>query len=365
MRSLRVACVVAAWIAVGIGGLGLGTREAVARPTVVITGIDVDGDSVGVDVEAVGIARELTRALRRTAGRDGAPLQLIDPMVNADDVEAIVWGKLIRDGDAWIVTTHLSAVGAEGDTVSYRETIPHNATSSSALQLWGRVIYDALIEQLDFTADGEDVKIAKPPVTPIATSLTNASAGAGANADVFAVRDPVPIADSAPDDVFSDRAPSTAVATVDDDTIPEFRAGRDPSTRPDVDSETTANNRRLFYISAGVAAAGAVLWTVAGIQVNDAEDQIDRLEGCSNCDRAITAANAQGNRWEGISWLAGTATVAGIAASCLFGYQAFVAGRKAGPHELVGDRGRARHDGLTVAPILGPDRVGAGVTVPF
>lgn len=350
VRFVRVACVVAAWLAVGVG---VGARDAAARPTVVITGIDVEGDSVGVDVEAVGIARELTRALRHAAGRDGAPLQVIDPMVNADDVEAIVWGKLIRDGDGWIVTVHLSAVGAEGDTVSYRDTLAHNATSSSALQLWGKVMYDALIEQLDFSADKEEVRIAKPPAPPV---------------DVFSVRDPVPLAGPAgDDDLFTDREPIVDEDIAHPDVTAEFHNGRDPSTRPDPEARGAAGARRLFYISAGVAAAGALLWTVAGVEVQDAEDQIDRLDGCTGCDRAVAAANAQGNRWEGISWLAGTATVAGIAASCLFGYQAFIADRKAGPNELVGEHasGRARRRGVTVAPVLGPDRVGAGVTVAF
>jgi hypothetical protein len=331
MRGLHVACAIAAGLA-----LGAVQGDAAARPTVAITGIDVAGDSVGVDVEAVGIARELTRALRRAADREGMPLQAIDPMVRADDVEALVWGKLIRDGDAWVATIHLSAVGADGDTVSFRAVIPHSATSSIELEKWGRVIYDELLDQIDLTDDKVAVPVGKPPPAPD---------------DPFAVRDPM----------HGDGASNGAAAEPDLGPEPEpdpasvdtgARFARERPVLPD--PPPNAGARRLFWISAGITVASAALWTVSAFQVEDAEDQIERLAGCTNCDAAIAAANAQGNRWEGISWLAGTATVAGMAAAVLFGYQGYIAHRKPAPSELVG-----------VSPVITPDRVGAAVTISF
>jgi hypothetical protein len=333
MRVVAVAWVIAAWVTVGAGA-----PDAAARPTVAITGIDVAGDSVGVDVEAVGIARELTRALRRAADREGQPLQVVDPMVRADDVEALVWGKLIRDGDTWVATIHLSAVGADGDTVSYRATIPHTGTSSIELEKWGRTIYDALLDQIDLTED----KVALP-----------APAGTPGPSDVFTVRDPTP-------DLEPDLGPEPTPDPAAVDTGATFQLERPIPPDP----PPNAGARRLFWISAGVAVASAALWTVAAFQVDDAEDQIERLAGCTNCDRALAAANAQGNRWESISWLAGTATVAGTAAALLFGYQGYIVGRKPAPSELVGRRAQP-HRSVTVAPVVGPDRVGAGVMVTF
>jgi hypothetical protein len=347
--------VIAVCVLVG-GALVASARTAAARPTVAIAGIEAAGDSVGVDVEAVGVARELSRAIRRSAERPELPLQPVDPMVVADDVEALVWGKLTRDGDAWVVSVHLSAVGADGDTVSYRAVIKHDKTSSLELARWGTIIYDSLLDQIDID-DKDDVapnKAPAPAIAPVATESEPPHPNQGP-VDPFAAREPSdpPIVDD-PADPFA--APQAEPA----DEPEAILAIRDPGREP----PEHAGARRLFWISAGVAAAGAVFWIHAAFQIDDAEDQLDNLAGCSNCDRAIEAANAKGNRWEGLSWLAGTATVAGVAAAALFGYQGYVVGRRPAPRELVGAHGTRRR-AVTWTPVLGPDRVGAGVSVAF
>jgi len=260
------------------------------------------------------------------------PLQAIDPMVRADDVEALVWGKLIRDGDSWVATIHLSAVGADGDTVSYRAIIPHSATSSIELEKWGRVIYDGLLEQIDLSDDKVAAPVVREPAPPT---------------DVFAVRDPM-TGDGSPMEPDLGPEPEPDPASVD--IGPRFAKERPVLPDP----PPNAGARRLFWISTGIAVGAAALWTVSAFQVEDAEDQIERLAGCTNCDAAIAAANAQGNRWEGISWLAGTATVAATAAAVLFGYQGYIAHRRPAASELVG-----------VSPVITPERVGAAVTISF
>jgi hypothetical protein len=300
--------VVCAWLTCAV--IAARSGPAAARPTVAVAGIEAAGD------DAVGVARDLSRALRQAAGAADRPLQLIDPMVIADDVEALVWGKLIRDGETWVATVHLSAVGSDGDTVSYRAVIETPRPSPEELTTWGKVIYDALLEQIDL------------------------------DADAAAAADP-----------FTTRVPPEIDETVLLDAPPAIGSGRMP---PDPHAST----RRLFWISAGLTAAAGLFWIYAAVQIDDAEDQLDNLAGCTGCDRAVQAANDQGSRWEGISWLAGTATVAGTAAMILFGYQGYVVGRRPAASELVGHRA-APSRAFSVAPVIGADRIGAGMTVAF
>jgi hypothetical protein len=344
-----------------------GAERAEARPTVAIAGVEVATDSVGVDVEAVGVARELTQALRRAASTPDGPLQLIDPMVRADDVEALVWGKLLHDGDGWVVTVHLSAVGADGDTVSYRATFTRAQTSSVELDRRGRTIYQALLAQVDVDdrIDDEPPAVAggaaakRPP--PAGTPPAAGTAPPTGPVNPFEVRDP-----SGRGEVGGggeDRA--------DDDLLPPATVEVEPlfaRETPRAEPRGNTSARRLFWISAGIAGASALLWTYSAVRISDAEAQLERLVGCSNCDRAVEAANAQGNRWEGVSWLAGTATLAGAAAVVLFGYQGYVVGRRPGPAELVGGRStgaRAPARSATVTPVLAPDRVGASLSLAF
>ena len=344
MRPAPAVCLLVACAAIAAA-----PDRAVARPTVAITAIDIAGDSVGVDIEAVGIARELTQALRRAANRPDGPLQLVDPMVRADDVEALVWGKLLRDGDGWVVTVHLSAVGADGDTVSYRAVISQARTSSVELGKWGTIVYDSLLDQVELDKDD-------PTPAPATGTVPPAVAGGDMSGNPFTVRDPL----RGPDDLLPGDEDPPRVAPVVIDPGPQFQ--RDHGVSPEPAPHASA--RRLFWISAAVAGAGAAFWTYSWFRVSDAEDQIERLAGCTGCDRAISAANAQGNRWEGMSWLAGTATVAGVAAAVLFGYQGYIVGRTPGPSELVGSR-RAHGRGFRVTPALSPDRIGASVAVTF
>ena len=357
MRSwLAVAAVIA------LGG------AAHARPAVAIAGIEATGDSVGVDVESVGIARELTIALRRQASRSDSPLQLVDPVVVADDVEALIWGKLIRDADAFILTIHLSPVGSESDTVSFKATIKRTQTSSAELARWSKTIYKALLDQIDIGKGDDSVaakrgKAAKKPAVPVAAAAPPVPT---TEAEILATRDPggsgglvaVPQGDAPPapvqvEEVKEADKPAPA---------PAEPAQFAPDRRLPPEPPPGAASRRAFWIAGGVAAAGVLLWTYSALQIEDAEDQAERLQGCNGCQEAIDAANAQGNRWEGVSYLAGTLTIGGIAAAALFGYQGYIAGRKPAPTELVG--GRAAR-AVNVAPIIGRGRLGAGVTVTF
>jgi hypothetical protein len=345
----------AAIVVVCAATLVAGGERADARPTVAIAGIEVAGDSVGVDVEAVGVARELTQALRRAASKPDGPLQLIDPMVRADDVEALVWGKLVHDGDGWVATVHLSAVGADGDTVSYRATITRAQTSSVELERWGKTVYQGLLAQVDIDDKIDDEPAVGPgPVAGGAPATQPTTTGP---VNPFLVRDPTGHGGIGGP---ADPPPTGDGAQVTVEPEPQFVRDR---ARPE--PRAHANARRLFWISAAVAGASALLWTYSAVQIADAEDQLDRLAGCSNCDRAIEGANAQGNRWEGVSWLAGTATIAGIAAAGLFGYQGYIVGRRPAPSELVGARPRPRPRALVVTPVIAPDRVGAGLTLAF
>jgi hypothetical protein len=316
--------VVCAWLTCAV--IAARSGAAAARPTVAVAGIEAAGD----DAAGVGVARDLSRALRQAAGAADRPLQLIDPMVIADDVEALVWGKLIRDGETWVATVHLSAVGSDGDTVSYRAVIEAARPAPDELTTWGKVIYDALLEQIDLDEGAG----------------AGAAAAAGTNGATGATEDP-----------FTTRVPPEIDETVLLDAPPAIGSGRMP---PDPHAST----RRLFWISTGLTAAAGLFWIYAAVQIDDAEDQLDNLAGCTGCDRAVQAANDQGSRWEGISWLAGTATVAGTIAAVLFGYQGYVVGRRPAASELVGRRATPA-PAFSVAPVIGADRIGAGMTVAF
>jgi hypothetical protein len=308
--------------------MAIGVAEA--RPTVAVNGIEVAGDGVGVDVEATGVARELTQALRREAEKPGGPLQLVDPMMVADDVEALVWGKLIRDGDSYVITTHLSVIGTVGDTVSYRAHVRADDTSSVDIARWAKVIYTSLLEQIDL--DAHDDATPDKPMT---------------EAEILAVRDP------------------SGVADVDDDPLdggtddPVLEARR-PLPRTDrTDDADAAQSRRALRFSAAIAIGGFATWTFAALRVSDAQNQLTRLTQCfESCSDAIDAANRQGQRWERISYIAAPVALLATGASIYFGYKGYSRRTRASSSsELVGS--------LAITPVITPDAIGAAAAATF
>jgi hypothetical protein len=323
---MRGAASFAVFVAIAV----MASRPAAARPTVAVAGIEVSGDGVGVDVEATAVARELTQALRRQADLPNAPLQLIDPMMVADDVESLVWGKLIRDGDSYIITTHLSAIGSDGDTVSYRAHVRADDTSSVDIARWAKVIYTSLLEQIDLDDKTDDV-----PAKPMT------------EAEILAVRDPSGVVDAPFDDDHLDDSSDDPVLTT-----------RDPPSRKDRDDDDpdAAQARRALMFSGALAIGGFATWTYAALRVSDAQNQLTRLTECSVlCIDAIEAANRQGERWERVSYIAAPITMLATAASIYFGYKGYAKKRRSSSSsDLVG-----------IAPVIAPGHLGAAATIGF
>ena len=398
--NLRRIALIAAVALLGTTGTALAQK-----PTVAVLGLEVVDDA-GMDAKIAKLATSLTNALRKRAAVAGAGPYRLAPNSNKDllemkllggcDNEArdcmaaigdnlkarfLIYGKIEQRKNGYQVTLKLLNVKEKNLERSTSELIGLDDTSAARVNEWGRRLYGRLTGDsnqgtitIESNVDNATVYIngeIKGSVVNGAAKISGLSEGTlelRVEADGYA-----PF--------------STEVSVAGGGTVPVkanlLAAGAVKDKGP---SKPGGTMRILFWSTAAVAATGAVVATVSGLQVSGAEqDKLDAINAYQennaplDVNDACSAARSQpeGNpdlaaivsacdSGESSALMANAmwgVTLVSAAAAGFFYYKGYMSPGKSSS-ESASLRGKKR-PAVVVTPTVLPTYVGAGVQIEF
>lgn len=154
------------------------------------------------------------------------------------------------------------------------------------------------------------------------------------------------------------------------------------SARGEEDDDSRARDRTIFYAALATTGAGLVTWTVAGLKVQSAEDDLEELspqvaveqaypgdrysDVCATLDPSDGPASAEaastcqsGKRWQTIGTVSAFMTIGSAAVTAVFAYRAFRSSDSDQPAAAP------PRQAWRAQPIATPTAIGLGVDVAF
>lgn len=398
----RVACAVAASLA---GLLSL-SQTVHAKPAIAVLRIDVVLTGGKTDAAATVVANKLTSAIRQ-ATSERSPYQLA-PNSNKDLLELkllyncsneaprcmakigqslkatrLLWGKLAHKGDHYLVTVNLLNVPGRAMVRSTTERIPMDQANPAGLRRWGRTLYNRLTGQKDHgklhivaNASSGVVLIDGNPATNLKdgqadiAGLSEGSHQLEIKADGFKPYSETIVVEGGKKTTVNANLEAKATQIVK----PEI---------PEKPGKPGGFARAMFWTTAATTIAGAVGFTVTGMQVRGSlkdkqtEEiinlrtltgiELNATNACADAEmrgpvaqNVVDACNAGKSRASLANIFLGVSVVSALAAGFFYWKGYASQGKSTSKESSDGSVSRVR-----INPSIGPGHVGAGISVEF
>ncbi len=379
-----------------------------AKPSIAVLGLEVKNDGDNIDEQATKLASALTQALRKRATIPNGPYRLapnsdkdllelkllsdcfdegrecMSQMGKELKADRLLYGKIQRRKNGFQVSLDLLDVGKKTMERSTSEIIPFGETNPAGVKKWARSLYNRLtgvpeLGSLVVTAnvdngtvyiDGE-IKGSLSGGSARITGLAEGSHTVGIEADGYE-------SFGGEVSITSGETEELSVDLVTKGAIGGGKVGGGKPGRPGRIS------RVLFWTSLVATGAGATAMTITGLQVRGTlkDDQLtaisalasrannpiqlDSKNACADAEQyagdgaeadAVISACDTGKSRATLTNVFLGATIVGALAASYFYYRGFVSADAASSSE--------KRSAVRIVPSLGPNQVGAGVTVEF